>query len=412
MAPNVDVNVGFLASENWDPIAMRERTKWLRENDPVRWSEKDGLWLITRYEDVEFCSKHQDIFTSAQGVRPGNPAKLGLIDEDEPRHGNLRGLINRGFTPRMVKKLSEVFRAITTQAIDKVAKAGECDFVEDIAVPLPLRLIAYMIGIREEDYDDFHQWSDSMIAADGNMDNPEIVARATQAFVSYAAYVTQIIEDRREKPKDDLVSILVGAKDDGQLMQFQDSGDHLGETANLDLHNDELLKILVLLLVAGNETTRNALSGGIELLIDNPDQRQKLIDDPSLLNSAVEEMVRLVSPVNSFGRTATQDIELHDKQIKAGDCILLLYPSANRDAEQFEDPDSFKVDRAPQHLGFGMGSHFCMGANLARMEMRVAFEELLRRLPDMEYTEGGPVIRPQALVRTCERLAVRFTPES
>lgn len=408
----MDIDVGFLAAESWEPQEMQARTQWLRKNDPVRWSEKDGLWLISKYEDVEFCSKHQDLFTSAEGVRFGNPAKLGLIDEAEPRHGELRALINRGFTPRMVKKLSEFFREITTEAIDSVAKQGECDFVTSIAVPLPLRLIAFMIGIRAEDYDSFHEWSDSMIAADGNFDKPEIVARAGAAFGAYAVYITEIIEDRRKNPQDDLVSILVGAKDDGKLMEFESTGGHLGDDANIDLHNDELIKLLVLLMVAGNETTRNALSGGMELLIENPDQRQKLLDDPSLLNSAVEEMVRMVSPVHSFTRTVTKDVELREKKLKAGDIILLLYPSANRDEDQFEDPDCFKVDRAPQHLGFGLGSHFCMGANLARMEMRVAFEELLRRLPDMEYSEGGPVIRPAALVRTCERMAVRFTPEA
>ena len=408
----MDVNVGFLASESWVPEEMAERTRWLRQNDPVRWSEKDGLWLITKYADVEFCSKHQDLFTSAEGVRPGNPAKLGLIDEGEPHHGDLRNMVNRGFTPRMVKKLSHVFRDLTTQAIDTVAKRGQCDFVESIAVPLPLRLIAHMMGIREQDYDDFHHWSDDMIAADGNFDKPDIVAAAAAAFGAYAAYVTKVIEDRRKRPQDDLISILVHAKDDGKLIQFEDDGGHLGNVANLDLHNDELIKMLVLLLVAGNETTRNALSGGIALLIENPDQRQKLIDDPSLLNSAVEEMVRMVSPVNSFSRTVVRDIELRDKKLLAGQSVLLLYPSANRDEDQFEDADQFRVDRAPQHLGFGMGSHFCMGANLARMEMRVAVEEILRRMPDMEYTEGGPVIQPAALVRSCERMAVRFTPET
>lgn len=408
----MDVNVSFLAADSWDPEEMPARTRWLRENDPVHWSEKDGLWLITKYQDVEFCSKHQELFTSAEGVRAGNPAKLGLIDEGEPHHSDLRNMINRGFTPRMVKKLSAVFRAITTQAIDAIADKGECDFVESISVPLPLRLIAYMIGIRAEDYDDFHQWSDDMIAADGNFDKPDIVAKATAAFAAYAAYVTEIIEDRRQSPRDDLVSILVGAKDDGKLFEFESRDTPGVAEADLDLHNDELLKLLVLLMVAGNETTRNAISGGMQLLIENPEQRQKLINDPSLRNGAMEEMVRMVSPVHSFSRTVVEDIELRDKKLEAGQSVLLLYPSANRDEDQFEDADSFRVDRAPQHLGFGIGSHFCLGANLARMEMRVAFEELLRRIPDMEFSEGGPVIRPAALVRTCEHMAVRFTPET
>ena len=170
--------------------------------------------------------------------------------------------------------------------------------------------------------------------------------------------------------------------------------------------------MMVLLLVAGNETTRNGISGGMSLLIENPEERQKLIDDPSLIPAAIEEMVRLVSPVLSFARTATQDTELRGEKIRKGDIVLMLYASANRDAEEFEDPDAFKIDRDPRHLAFGLGNHFCLGANLARMEMRVAFEELLRRLPDMEYADGGPEIRPSALVHTFLHMRVRYTPEA
>jgi cytochrome P450 family 142 subfamily A polypeptide 1 len=401
-----------MASQNWD-ADMQARLRWLREHDPVHWSEKDGLWLISKFEDVSYVSKHQELFTSAQGVRPGNPAKIGLIDEDEPRHSELRSLINKGFTPRMVRKLEGVFRRITTEAIDRVAKQGRCDFVDDIAVPLPLRLIAAMIGIREEDYDRFHSWSDTMMAADGNMDDPEIMTKAGAAYLEYAAYVTKIIEDRRRSPRDDLVSILTGAKDRGLLKEYDEARtfEHVSNR-NPSLENDELIKLLVILLVAGNETTRNGISGGMQLLIENPDERQKLIDDPSLIPGAVEEMVRLVSPVHSFGRTVTQETRLRDKDFEAGEQVLLLYPSANRDADEFEDPDSFRVERNPHHVGFGLGSHFCLGANLARMEMRVAFQELLRRLPDMEYLDGGPQFTPSALVRTCLHMYVRFTPES
>jgi cytochrome P450 family 142 subfamily A polypeptide 1 len=409
----MDIDVEYLASENWDEREMHARFAWLRENDPVRWSEKDGLWLVTRFRDVAYCSKHQELFTSAEGVRPGYPAKLGLIDEDEPRHGQLRGLINKGFTPRMVKKLETVFRKITTDAIDEVAGRGECDFVDDIAVPLPLRLIAAMMGIRDEDYDRFHRWSDAMIAADGNMDDPEVVVNASTAYMEYGAYVSEIIEDRRRNPQDDLISILTGAKDQGLLREYNEDHAfrHL-EDRDPSLEKDELIKLLVILMVAGNETTRNGISGGMQLLIENPAERQKLIDDPSLIRGAVEEMVRVVSPVHSFGRTVTQDTELRDRELTAGQTVLLIYPAANHDPDEFEDPDTFKVERNPHHLGFGLGSHFCMGANLARMEMRVAFEELLRRIPDMEYTAGGPEIKPSALVRTCTHMQVGFTPES
>jgi cytochrome P450 family 142 subfamily A polypeptide 1 len=408
----MDLDIEFLASSNWDD-GMIERLSWLRENDPIYWSEKDQVFVVTRFEDCAYVSKNQEVFTSAHGVRPGNPAKLGLIDEDEPRHGVLRSFINKGFSPRMVNKLEKTFRDITTEAIDAVAHKGECDFVESISVPLPLLLIAEMMGIHKKDRKDFHRWSDTMIAADGNMDDPEITTAASRAFIEYSQYITPIIEDRRKKPMGDLVSILVGAKDEGHLIKFD--GDQ--NIANLDeegleLANDELIMLLVVLMVAGNETTRNGISGGMQLLIENPGARQALIDDFSLIPSAVEEMVRLVSPVRSFGRTITQDTELGGVQMREGQQVLIVYPTANRDPRQFDDPDTFQIDRNPNHLGFGLGSHFCMGANLARMEMRVAFEEILRRLPDMEYSAGGPVLKPSALVRNCAEMQVKYTPES
>ena len=223
----------------------------------------------------------------------------------------------------------------------------------------------------------------------------------------------RFIEDRRAQPRDDLVSILVGAKDEGVLGEF-DIKEMPGADSEEDLAlaNNELIMLLVILLVAGNETTRNAISGGMQLLIEHPDQRQKLVDNPALIPAAMDEMVRLISPVHSFARTATRDTELRGRKIAKDQKVLMLYPSANRDADQFEDPEVFDVERQPHHLGFGIGNHFCLGANLARMEMRIAFGEILRRLPDMEYADGGPVIKPSALVRSCVQMKVRFTPES
>ena len=406
----MDVDVPYLAPESWDE-EMQGRLRWLRENEPVRWSEPDQLWLVTKYDDVAYVSKHQELFTSEFGVRPGTPAKIGLIDEGEPRHSTLRRLINRGFTPRMVAVLERSFLEITSEAIDSVAPLGACDFVKSIAVPLPLKLIAEMMGIARGDYDTFHRWSDDMILADGSRD-PAVMARAGMAFVEYSGYLRNIIEDRRANPREDLVSILTGAKDAGVLLEFERrQAPGIASEEQQGLAQDELLMLLTILLVAGNETTRNAISGGMQLLIENPGERQKLLDDPALIPYAVEEMVRMVSPVHSFARTATRDVPLRDKQVRAGQQVLLIYPSANRDADVFERPDVFRVERNPQHLGFGVGTHFCLGANLARMEMRVAFQELLRRLPDMEFAAAGPVLKPAALVRSCMEMQVRFSPE-
>ena len=404
-----DVNVAFLDPATWD-ASVHERMRWLRRNDPVHWSEKDGCWIVSKYEDVAHVSKDQGLFSSAHGVRLGNAPRIGLIDEGEPRHTKLRNLINKGFSPRMVKKLEIAFRGIVKESLDAIAAKGHCDFVEDVAVPLPLAVIAEMIGIRRADRQRFHEWSDAMIRGDGAKD-PAIIAKAGQAFLAYSAYVTEIIEDRRREPKDDLVSILVGANDSGILGSF-DPALEGHDDAQLALANNELIMLLVILLVAGNETTRNGLSGGMQLLVENPGERQKLLERPELLPSAVEEMVRLVSPVHSFARTVTRDTTLRDKQLAAGQRVLMLYPSANRDEDVYEDPDAFRIERNALHIGFGLGPHICLGANLARMEMRVAFEEVLRRFPDMEYADAsGAVIVPSALVRSCVQMNLRFTPE-
>jgi len=408
------IDCNFTEAEPWAGSEMVERMRWLRENDPVYWSGETGIWIITRYKDAQFISKNQEVFTSEFGIRPGTGIIAGLIDDAEPRHGILRNKINRGFTPRMVKKLESIFLQITTNAIDEIAKKGECDFVASISMPLPILLIAEMIGIPKVDHQQFANWSDDLVATQGNMDDPEVMAKGAQAFLEYGRYVTELIEEKRRNPQDDLMSILTCAKDDG-LLGREFVNDALLDSDSEEHHelaNDELIMLLVVLMIAGNETTRNGISGGMQLLIENPDERRKLIDDPSLLPSAVEEMVRMVSPVLTMGRTLTRDYEFGGKQMLKGQEVALMYPSVNRDAQVFDDPDSFRVERNPQHLGFGIGPHFCLGANLARMEMRVAFDQVLRRLPDMEYSRGGPEFRPSSLVRSCTHMWVSYTPEN
>lgn len=412
-------DIDFAAAESWNS-EMPERLRRQRAEAPVFWSEKTGAFVLTRFDDVVSVSKNNEIFCSGQGVLPGKLSApgIGLIDEDEPRHGEMRGLINRGFTPRMVGHWETVFREITRETLDAVASRGECDFVDDIAVPLPLSLIAEMIGIRREDRKRFHHWSDAMIAVQGNLGDPQVLADSATAMTEYFAYVTEIIEDRRDNPRDDLISILVRAKDEGVLGhktsdEVELVEQELGRGEELRaMGSDELIKLCVLLMVAGNETTRNALSGGMQLLIEHPDARRRLVADPSLIPRAVEEILRVVSPVLSFQRTATRDTEIRGVSINEGQKVLMIYGAANRDPEVFEDPERFDIDRSAPHVAFGIGNHFCLGANLARMELRVALEEILRRMPDMEYRDEGPEFGRSSLVRSIKHMYVRFTPEA
>ncbi len=404
-------DLDILDAKNWG-ADFHETFRWLRENEPVYWDAKNAIWAISKHADVAYCSKHHELFCSGEGTRPNMPTKLSIVDMDEPRHGQLRNLINRGFKPRTVAMIEERFRRFTIEAIDKVARRGECDFVRDIAVPMPIEVIADLIGIPKTDRDKLHRWSDTMIMSDGNYDNPEIMTKAADAFAEYVAYIEDTIEARRKDPQEDLVSVLVNARDGGLLgaTNVVDASkmpsDHATEMAK-----DELTMFLVTLLIAGNETTRNALTGGMSQLIENPGECQKLLDNPALIPTAVEEIVRHVSPVLNFARTATQDTELRGKKIQKGEKVLLMYPSANRDADVFADPDAFKVDRNPNpHLAFGIGNHFCLGANLARMEIKVVLEEVLPRMRNMEYVDGPPSVHPSLLVRSFTRMPVKFTP--
>jgi cytochrome P450 family 142 subfamily A polypeptide 1 len=374
---------------------------WLRRHAPVYRDEAHGLWVLSKYEDVVYVSKHPELFCSGKGVRPNSAQLISIVSMDEPRHGQLRRLVNRGFTPRLVSLLEPRIREVVQRSIDAVAPRGHCDFVRDLAVDLPLLIIAEMLGIRREDRALFHEWSDTMIAAGVDNPEPEVLSEAIAAFNAFATYLHSVFEERRRQPKEDLVSLLVAAEKEGILAADEET-----------MSNDELLMFMTLLLVAGNETTRNALSGGMIALIENPAERAKLRARPALLPVAVEEVVRWASPVINFTRTVTRDTELRGTRLREGEQVLLLYQSANRDEDQFREADRFKVDREPNdHIGFGIGNHFCLGANLARLELRIMLGELLRRLPDIELAPGTtPVYAPSSFVRGIVAMPVVFTP--
>lgn len=389
--------------------------RWLRENDPVHRDEKNGLWVISKYDDVGYVERQPELFCSGQGVRPagggGGADALSIVSMDDPEHARQRRLVSRGFTPNRITQLMDHIRDIARELIGNVAARGQCDFVTDIAKPLPLIVIAEMLGLPIEDRDRLADWSDTMMAAEGAAEDDAIMQAAGQAWGEYIAYLAALLEERRASPRDDLISVLLSSADAGEL-SFDDSVIASGQATFAGLGADELLGFLVLLLVAGNETTRNGLSGGMLALSRNPEEKAKLLDDPSLVNSATEEILRYVSPVISFSRVVTRPTELRGRALAPGDVLLNLYPSANRDADVFEEPDTFSIERNPNlHLAFGTGPHFCLGANLARTEIRILLEELYARLPDVHVPEGADAVRgPNTLVTTVQSLPVEFTP--
>jgi cytochrome P450 family 142 subfamily A polypeptide 1 len=392
--------------------------RWMRENDPVHRDEINGIWVVSKYEDVSYVERQPELFCSGQGVRPkgGGADALSIVSMDDPEHARQRRLISRGFTGSRITQLVDHIRELAHGLVDDVAGRGECDFVDDIAKQLPLIVIAEMLGLGVDERHRLAHWSDTMMAGEGaDADDPRQAA-AGEAWGEYITYLVGLLEERRARPQDDLISVLLSSADAGEL-SFDEEGVHKrvmeGGLADsgLGLGSDDLLAFLVLLLVAGNETTRNGLSGGMLALSNFPTERDKLVANLGLVNTATEEILRYVSPVISFSRTVTRETELRGRTLEAGDMLLNVYPSANRDADVFDDPDAFHVDRAPNlHLAFGTGPHFCLGANLARTEIRVLLEELLTRLPDIHVPAGVDAERgANSLVTTIQHLPVEFT---
>ena len=365
---------------------------WLREHAPLYWDEAGQVWGVTRYADVLALSKDPQTFCSGGGIRPDQPPMPYMVDLDDPAHKQRRGLVSRGFTPRRVQEHEPRIREISAGLIEAAQARGRFDFVTDVAAWLPLIVIGDMLGVDPDDHARLLAWSEAMIMGNGAT-TAEQLLQAAAAFDEYIDYQRQVIADRRAHPREDLVSILVHAEIDGAR-----------------LNDDELLMESLLILIGGDETTRHVLSGGMYELLRHPDQLRALARDPSGIPVAVEEMLRWVSPIQNMARSATRDVDLHGQRIDAGQKVLLLYPAANRDAGVFRDPHRFDSKRAPNdHLAFGIGAHFCLGANLARLELRVFFEELLRRTPDLTLASTDPPPRrPSNFICGIEHLPVEW----
>ena len=387
---------------------------WLREHGRLWWDGRNEMWIAARHEDVSHISRHQELYSAAQGVRPKITVPMSIISMDDPEHTRLRRLVNKGFTPRMVRKLTDHMRELTGEILDDIGERGEIEFVEDFAIHVPLIVIAELLGLDPGTRMQLFEWSEAMFKGDGHIDpdDPALIG-AAQAAGEFAELLTETIEKRREDGStDDIIGILTQAHDEGAL-----ATDQLGVSEanyNAEMTSDELLMFLFLLLGAGNETTRNAISGGLRAFTLFPGEREKLVADPDLIDLAVDEIVRFVSPVLTFMRTVTEDHTYNGVDLKTGDKVFMLYQSANRDRDVFDDPDTFRVDRNPNpHLGFGIGTHYCLGANLARNELKVVFEELFRRLGDIRATDPDTLTRSDStLVLAIEKLPAVFTPES
>ncbi len=376
--------------------------KWMRDEAPVYWdpSADGGLWGVTRYEDVMTIAKTPEIFCSGKSSRPERDSWIpSMINLDEPLHKRRRNIVNRGFTPRRVADQEAKLRALTRSLIDAVAPRGECDFMKDIARWIPMVAIGDMLGVEPEDRGKLLEWSDCLLGGGeiGRIED-DVLRREKQREFSneYFAYQAAVIADRRQNPRDDLVSLLVTGAVDGD-----------------SLSDEEVLQESLLILIGGDETTRHVMTGGLEQLILHPDQKQKLIDDPSKIEVAVEEMIRWVSPILNMNRTVTRDTTLHGEKLREGDRVLLLYPAANRDEREFEHPDRFDALRWPNHhVAFGgYGVHHCLGASLARLELKILFEEVLARMPDVRFANDEPLERrPNNFITGIEKMPVVFTP--
>jgi cholest-4-en-3-one 26-monooxygenase len=383
-----------LMDGHWYAQQPYELWAWMRENAPVYWDPKGEVWGITRYDDVLAIEKDPKTYSSYKAPRPhGDPLPM-MISMDDPLHTRRRKLVNKGFTPRRVRDHEQTIRRLCTEIIDRVCEKGSCDFVWDIAAPLPLLLIADMLGFPPESYDDLLRWSDDMMR--GTTVNDEAAMQlAHMAGFAFREFQLGVIADRRSKPpQDDLVSILCYAEVDGEK-----------------LDDESIIQESLLILIGGDETTRHVITDGMITLLEHPDQKELLASKPELIDNAVEELLRWVTPIKNMARTVMREHELRGQKLHEGDQVMLMYPSANRDPDVFEDPDTFDITRTTnQHLAFGFGPHFCLGASLARIELKVMFSELLRRLPDLHLAGPAEPRRASNFISGPEAMPVEFTP--
>ncbi|TXI53948.1 cytochrome P450 [Mycolicibacterium mageritense] len=388
--PDVDLADGrFYADGN-----ARDAYRWMRANEPV-FRDRNGLAAAASHQAVLDAERNPELFSSAGGIRPDQPGMPYMIDMDDPAHLLRRKLVNSGFTRKRVMDKVPSIEKLCDALIDAVCERGECDFVRDIAAPLPMAVIGDMLGVLPEERDMLLRWSDDLVCGLSSHVDETVIQKLMDTFAAYTAFTMEEIKRRRADPTDDLFSILVNAEVEGQRMT-----------------DDEIVFETLLILIGGDETTRHTLSGGVEQLLRHRDQWDSLVADAALLPGAIEEMLRWTSPVKNMCRILTADTEFHGAELKAGEKIMLLFESANFDEAVFGDPENFRIDRNPNsHMAFGFGTHFCLGNQLARLELKLMVSRLLARLPDLRLADGAEVpLRPANFVSGPESMPVVFTP--
>lgn len=383
----------------------------LRREQPVHWTDEPdgtGFWSVTKHADLQMVNRDTTVFSSeVGGTQRIDMSEAGdfdtrgvmLVDTDPPKHTRYRRLVNKGFTPRMIGLIEAHLSYRAELIVDEVIETGSCEFVGDLAAELPLQAIAEIMGVPQEDRRLMFDWSNTMIGAQDADFNSDLNSNeaATTAAAEVFAYANQLAAARREDPRDDIVTTLINAEIEGE-----------------QLNELEFDMFMLLLTVAGNETTRNATASGMDALLRNPDQMARLVanlDDDAYLSGAIDEVLRWATPVLQFRRTATVDTEIRGQKIAAGDKVLIWHISANRDEEVFPEPFTFDIERTPnEHVAFGGGgAHYCLGANLAKIELEIIFREILSRMPDLTAAGPAEMLRSN-FIGGVKRLPVTFTP--
>lgn len=364
---------------------------WMRDEAPLYWDETNEIYAVTRYEDIIAVSRDPETFTSSDGNRPNMPGEPNFINMDGHAHMARRSLVQDLFTPKAVAAAEGYTREIVAELLDRVMDQGRCEFVEDISSPLPLRLIATMLGNPPESFSKLHKWME--VFTHGGCGPDYVTEEVQENFIDFASHHYEVMEERQKCPAHDILSIWMRAGERG-----------------VEMDDEDILFEHTMLLVGGSETTRNAISGGLFQLLLHPEQWTWLVENPDAIPNACEEMIRWVSPFISMSRTVTKETELVGKTLSVGDQVMMIYPSANRDPRAFDRPNRFDVRRdfsSKKPIAFGYGRHHCLGAHLARLEMRVMFEELTKRWTDV-HLDGEPEWRTSSFIRGPKTLPLAF----